>query len=378
MPTRTHATALLLTITTVAAALLLTRAWTARAHAFSLDTPLAEVLLTLGESPPDHQLPATRRRELEGNGRDIFFEGRTVLDGEETKFQSLYFRCIDCHLVAREDPDLSVSDPEARLAYLRAKELPLVPGTTLHGTVNKTSWYNGSWREGRYRDLVTSERYAADRSLRGALRLCSEVCSQGRELSTTEIDALLAFLWSKELRLADLELAPNLTVATRGGESVVELSTSDIPTIKRLYRQASPGTIEETPAGGLSAGDPDSGRAVFQQACLNCHAPGRPGKEIMFNTPSGLSELPDLVEMGMFDTAVRESVPPPSHGQGVYMPEYTLERLSHRQVADLKAYAAAPVGATSLRPVLAPLPLTAERAGVVTRGIERTVAPHSL
>ena len=91
--------------------------------------------------------------------------------------QSKHFVCTSCHNIQKEDPDLSIADPQARLEYARDMELPYLPGTTLYGAVNRTSFYNGDY-EKKYGDLVKPAR----NNLREAIQLCAVECSQGRAL----------------------------------------------------------------------------------------------------------------------------------------------------------------------------------------------------
>ncbi len=53
--------------------------------------------------------------------------------------------CTTCHNLEREDPDLRVSDPEARLPYVKKKGIPFLQGTTFRGIVNRESWYNDDY-----------------------------------------------------------------------------------------------------------------------------------------------------------------------------------------------------------------------------------------
>jgi len=104
----------------------------------ALTLPVSELLWQLGEEKPSHWVEPTEQRVKQG--REIVLEGRTTDDsGKPNRVQSPAYLCTDCHHVVREDPDLSVSDPEARLDYAVANDLTFLPGTTLWGTVNRES-----------------------------------------------------------------------------------------------------------------------------------------------------------------------------------------------------------------------------------------------
>ena len=98
------------------------------------ETAVSEILEQLGDTP----LPHKSKMELAGvsveNGKSIVHTGYSrSASGKKSKVQSRHFKCTACHNVAREDPDLSVSDPEARLTYAQKNNLPFLQGTTALG-----------------------------------------------------------------------------------------------------------------------------------------------------------------------------------------------------------------------------------------------------
>ncbi|MCB0644974.1 MAG: cytochrome c, partial [Phaeodactylibacter sp.] len=106
---------------------------------WTADTPLREVQTYLGEALPDHYL--TPDQELIRKGEEIVKTGRTTdVQGNKTHYVSKYYVCTTCHNLEIEDPDLRVSDPEARLDFVRQKNLPFLQGTTFKGIVNRESW----------------------------------------------------------------------------------------------------------------------------------------------------------------------------------------------------------------------------------------------
>ncbi|MEM1119867.1 MAG: hypothetical protein AAGJ18_05425, partial [Bacteroidota bacterium] len=110
------------------------------------EKPVAELLQVLGDRSLTN-LPNTAIKGVSvENGKRLFFEGFSSRpNGKKTKKQSKHFVCTSCHNVVREDPDLSVTDPQARLVYAKENELPFLQGTTMYGAVNRTSFYNGDY-----------------------------------------------------------------------------------------------------------------------------------------------------------------------------------------------------------------------------------------
>jgi len=130
-------------------------------------------------------------------GRSIIEDGfAPTPGGGKTGQQSKHFVCTSCHNTQREDPELTVSDPAARLAYTSDRDLPFLQGTTLFGAVNRDNYYNGDYYK-KYGDLVD----AARNDVRGAIQLCAVECAQGRSLDEWEVESILAYMWSKELQM---------------------------------------------------------------------------------------------------------------------------------------------------------------------------------
>ena len=135
-------------------------------------------------------------------GETLIKEGfSTRPGGGRTKKQSKHFVCTSCHNLEREDPDLSQSDPQARLVYTNEKGLPFLQGTSLYGAVNREQFYNGDYYK-KYGDLVIPAR----EDIREAIQLCAVECAQGRKLQDWELESILAYLWTIDLKIEDLEL----------------------------------------------------------------------------------------------------------------------------------------------------------------------------
>ena len=163
------------------------------------DTPLSTVMFELGVGKPSHWIDGITP-EMIKQGEDLFRVGRTTLEnGKNSKYISQYYVCTHCHNNVVEDPVLTDPTPEARLSYAVENELPFLQATTMYGTVDRSSWYNGDYHL-KYGSLVEDARY----NLAGAIQLCAQECSQGRELEDWEVQSLIAYFWSLEYTLADL------------------------------------------------------------------------------------------------------------------------------------------------------------------------------
>lgn len=304
-------------------------------------TGVAEVLASLGENVGER--PSAPDQELVSKGEEIIKLGKTLLpDGKRSKTQSRYFVCTDCHNVEKEDPDLRISDPEARLDYVVKKNIPFLQGTTLYGTINKTSWYNDDYFK-KYGDLVKPARD----SIEGAIQLCAEVCSQGRKLSPWEMKAVLAYFWSLELKLGDLSLSANDWDRLKKAKASGKADKATAEWLKGFYRQGSPATFVEAPEDHtkgydeVKAGNAKRGEKVYEYSCMTCHAYDGPSKYLKLDDTQIARNLlkNNIKKYNRF--SIYEIVRHGTHpfaGHKPYMPHFPEERMSHQQVEDLRAY----------------------------------------
>lgn len=310
---------------------------------FSLEqsTTLSEVLSLLGEDKPEHYV-ATDEKLIQ-QGKEIIFQGKTTgPDGKKSKRVSNHFQCTNCHNTIIEDPDLTKSDPEARLDFVIAKKANLLPASTFYGVVNRTSWYNGDYKL-KYGALVDP----AHKQLKNAIQLCATECSQGRKMEEWEINAVLAYFYSIEFKLGDLKLSEaeilEIQNAIASEDKKAKQSAADV--LRSKFYSASPASFVNP--GDMAVrqygqnGNPENGKKIFVHSCMSCH-----------KAVGGVTNLKFDMEKVTFRTLARNlkknnhfsvyymvrkgtyAVP----GYKPYMPNFSLERLSHQQMEDLIAF----------------------------------------
>jgi mono/diheme cytochrome c family protein len=312
----------------------------------SKDMPVSEVLKQLGDRSITHQANLSLPEVSAEVGKQIFLQGfAKTSTGKKAKQQSRHFVCTSCHNNVKEDPDLSVSNPQARLKYAAEKNLPFLQGTTMYGAVNRTSFYNGDYDK-KYGDLV----YKARNDIREAIQLCAVECAQGRELKHWELESILAYLWTIELKMGDLLLSEadyqTIEAAIQGNDK-----EGAINLIKSKYLQASPATFipppEDRKAGPANVvGNPDNGKLVYDLSCKHCHENERYSFFKLDDTNLSFDYLEKhfsrYTRYSTYQVARWGTSPIP--GKRAYMPQYTEERLSVQQLEDLKAYVAKRAG----------------------------------
>ena len=303
------------------------------------DTSVAEVLEMLGDDPLPH-IPDT---SLEGvsveKGRRLVTQGALSGPGG---LVSRHFVCTSCHNIERDEPTLTFDNPQLRLEYVSDKGLPFLPGSSLYGVVNRTSFYNGDYEE-KYGDLVKPAR----NNLRAAIQLCAIECSQGRPLEDAEMESVLSYLWSIGLKIKDLGLSTSELEQIKQALEGAGDTAAAIELINSQYAIAAPATFVKPPddrrAGyEVTEKDPANGKLIYELSCLHCHENKRYAffrlDESTFSHQYLEKHIPRYTRYSIYQVIRWGTSPIP--GKRSYMPNYTAEKLSHQMVEDLRAYIA--------------------------------------
>lgn len=303
---------------------------------------VSEVQERLGQSVDASKLPRTDVAGVSVEaGRRLVIEGiASKPNGGRTARQSKHFLCTSCHNIVKEDPNLAEADPEARLQYAKEQGLPFLPGTTFYGAVNRKTYYNGDY-EKKYGDLVRPARH----DIRGAITLCATECAQGRELEDWEMESIMAYLWTIDLKMGDLQLTDSeksqIERAANGeGGQVVALAT-----LNAKFLDHSPATFVTPPKDRNTGyenvvGDASRGEVIYELSCLHCHGERRYSffnlDESAYSYDFLTKHFPKYTRYSTYQ--VSRYGTSPMGGKKAYMPHYTAERMSNQQVEDLRAF----------------------------------------
>ncbi|MEE9439428.1 MAG: cytochrome c [Saprospiraceae bacterium] len=261
-------------------------------------------------------------------GKQIFHNGfSNKPNGGTSKKQSKHFVCSTCHNTVVEDPNLTVSDPETRLDYAIINDIPFLQGTTMYGAVNRKTYYNGDYYK-KYGTLVNDAR----NNIRNSIQLCATECAQGRALKDWELESILAYLWTLEYKIDDI------------GINNTDIQSLSIEQIESKYIHGSPATFIPPPAdrksGSEHIGNPKNGKSIYTKSCLHCHLEGKYAFFDLDTCRMSFKHLNKNISKysrhSMYQV-IRWGVPP-KNGKRSYMPQYTKERMSDQQLADLRAY----------------------------------------
>ena len=300
---------------------------------------ISDVLKKLGDAPIQHQANLIKGASAE-IGADLALHGIAKKpNGGSTKKQSKHFVCTSCHNTVKEDPDLRVSDPQARLNYAKENGLPFLQGTSLYGIVNRTSFYNGDYDK-KYGKLVEPAR----NNIREAIQLCAVECAQGRKLKNWEVESVLAWLWTLELKMEDLNLSEADYQTVNAALNNDGDKTAAIELIKSYYLQGSPATFITPPSdrkiGYNLKGNPDNGKLIYELSCQHCHEDKRysyfdlDDEQLTFKHLD--KHIPKYTRYSIYQ--VGRYGTPPMNGKKAYMPQYTQEKMSDQMMEDLRSY----------------------------------------
>lgn len=268
-------------------------------------------------------------------GYDLVHLGyATAPNGKQGKRQSKHFTCRSCHNVVREDENLPNPTPEGRIKYAKENDLPFLQGTTFWGIVNRKTFYNGDYKK-KYGALVENARD----TLVNAVHLCATECAQGRPLEDWETKAIMAYFWSLQLKLSDLDLTPE------EWENLQDPSRETQVLLESKFLTASPATFKY-PWKGMKVGYGENGNAewgkeIYTRSCLHCHNPndGVTNFTLDISTIDKnflASKMSGSTDYSIYWVTRLGTKPLP--GYKPYMPHYPVERLSDGQIEDLAAY----------------------------------------
>lgn len=305
------------------------------------ETSVQEILEALGDENSPNKVDENIAGASVERGRSLVVDGVSIApNGNKTTRQSKHFVCTSCHNVEREDPDLSISDPQARLEYVTEKGLPFLQGTALYGAVNRTHFYNDDYFK-KYGALVEKARD----DIREAIQLCAVECSQGRPLKDWEMESVMMYLWSIDLKMKDLLMDDGemklVEEAANGNGNKAEA----IKVLRSKYLDGSPATFVDPPKDRKTGytdivGDPANGKLLYDQSCLYCHE----GKRYsLFNLDDSEysfkyleKHFPQYTRYSVYQVSRYGTYP--INGKRSYMPNYTAQKMSNQQLEDLRAY----------------------------------------
>lgn len=303
------------------------------------ETNLEDALVLLGNTPLIHHMD-TYNAELANVGEQLIKEGKANYGDFKGKRISSYFVCTDCHNLVPETSQLTNTNPQDRLDYSVKNGIPFLPGSTLYGLYNRTSFYNDDYYK-KYGDLV----FGARDTIENAIQLCAEYCASGRPLLEWELDAMMHYFKREELKLSDLSLSEDeWTLVATAQNKPQKIIDAALASLKDKYTTGYSahfsGSLAEDKRDYGSKGDATNGKKIYESSCMYCHGNARVtylnldndvlSASFLWNNKEGYDDksLYQVIRWGTY----------PITGRKQYMPLYTSEKLTDLQIEDLMAY----------------------------------------
>ena len=298
-----------------------------------------DALYRLGDPRMNHAIESLDLEKAK-IGQDLIYLGNTEKDGKKSRRVSNYFVCTDCHNMMPEYSNLSSQSSSERLNFAQKNWLKFLPGSTLWGIYNRTSFYNNDY-EKKYKELVDDARD----SLENAVQLCAKYCSSGRYLEDWELEGIMHFFKKDQIMLDDLALSDEARRRIANYQNLNQEERKQlISSIKREYVQGYDATFLETMSRDQrkygEGGNVENGKLIYDKACLFCHENKRvtylhldtgvlSGRMFWQNIKTyNDRSLYQIIRHGTYSKAGRKQ----------YMPLYTEEKMSDEQLNDLVAY----------------------------------------
>ena len=184
----------------------------------------------------------------------------------------------------------------------------------------------------------------ARKDLRGAIALCATECAQGRELADWEMESILAYLWTIDIKLADLNIPESSMAVIQKAVDGQGDKAAARKVLESYHLDHSPATFLLPPPdrkeGYAEAGNATRGQLIYDGSCLHCHGERRYSFFNLDDSKYSFSFLekhfPVYTRYSTYQVVRYGTSPTP--GKRAYMPHYTKERMSDQQVEDLRAY----------------------------------------
>ncbi len=303
------------------------------------ETSVSSLLIKYGEPAPLHYIENADPGKAK-IGEEVVKKGRATLpNGEKTQLISSYFVCTDCHNVAREANELSDNDPYHKLDYAKSNDIPYMTASTFFGIYNRESWFTGY--EKKYGELALK----ANNNLREAIQLCSKECSSGRHMNDQELESVLHYFASLQLKLGDLALSGEELERLNQFKDDPNYKKEMISLLKSKYINAYAATFAAIiPVGSRKLGKDGNagyGEIIFEKSCMHCHEEGRVAQTVF--SPQGKKNAAWLVSYFLKNNGgsiynITRTGTESSKKTPQYMPIYSEEKLTDAMLDDLAAY----------------------------------------
>ncbi len=311
---------------------------------FDKETPLWDVMSKLGkikQNMLDTSRPQSAQKGLElvQESQTTDFNGRKI-----AKIASI--PCLACHNAQPEYNRLDELDPQKRLIYADSAQMPFLPGAPFYGIVNRIYFFTEDYQTIYKNEPKDKLIKAAHVDLRKAIQACNQVYAKGRELENWEVESILAYFWSLEIKMGDLNV-PEEDMQDVSYSLTTNLGNAKaVNVLRRHYPEVYPATLTAAqPVAKRKKTSPilnnfSNGRKIYELSCLYCHG-GKKYADFKLDEEQSTflflkKNFDDTTSRFSIYDALRYSPTSKSNRSGT--PHFTQQRLSDQQLQDLRFY----------------------------------------
>lgn len=307
-------------------------------------TKLWEVMTKLGKINVNvihtHHHDATKGQELVTKGQTTDFHGKMAPP------TNAKINCIACHTTVKEHSAVGTIDAQKRLEYSEKSNIPFLPGTPFYGLVNRVSFFNNDYQKifahGDYQD--SHPLHAGHKDIRRAIQGCNHVYSKGRHLEHWEVESILAYLWTLELKIGDLQLSEADLAIVKEVAVTHKETAKAVGVLRKYYPEVYPATlpaplpVAERTAVSASTNDFNNGKRIYKQSCLHCHENGKYASFRLDESPKTFQLLEKNLDSDSRYSIYNAIRYVPDSKNKTNTPHYTKERMTDKQIQDLRFY----------------------------------------
>ncbi len=313
---------------------------------FDKNTPLWAVMSKLGKIKQN--MLDTSRQQSVSKGYELVHQAQTTDFNQRKMGKIANMPCVACHNVQPEHHDLQILDPQKRLIYADSMKMPFLPGAPFYGIVNRIYFFTEDYQAIYKNELEPKNKLmkSAHLELRKAIQACNQIYAKGRELENWETESILAYLWTLEIKMGDLQIPAadmedvNYSLQNNTGNAKA------VNVLRRHYPEVYPATLSAPPpVAKRKKTSPilnnfNNGRKIYELSCLYCHG----GKKYAdFKLDENQSTFLFL-KKNFDDSTSRFSIYdalryyPNAKSNRTGSPHFTQQRLSDQQLQDLRFY----------------------------------------
>ncbi len=307
-------------------------------------TPIWDIMTSLGKVNVNVLHP--QKNGIIHKGRQLVTTGITINEkGKQTPPTSRKLTCVACHTLQNEYFEPVVINPEKRLEYADSMNLPFLPGTPFRGIVNRVRFFNDD-----YQKIFSNKKAKAlkkgHNNIREAIQTCNQVYAKGRELKEWEIESILAFFWTIELKLGELKISSEDLASIKKSIETNRQNARAVNLMRRYYREVYPATlVAPLPIDQRRQISPiinnfQNGRILYQRACLHCHENKRYANFSLDSRQKTFKFLKKHFDndKSVYSIYTSSRYNPDSKLDRKGTPHYTAERMSDQQLQDLRFF----------------------------------------